>query len=53
MIVRPSIEDIKNVGYDLGRIILGVSLCMCLPIVVGLLSQEINPALDFIMSQIN
>jgi uncharacterized membrane protein (DUF441 family) len=51
MILRPQINDIKNIGYYLGRIILGIGLTMFLPFITGLvLFREPNPALDFLIS---
>ncbi|MFA5746910.1 MAG: TrkH family potassium uptake protein [Candidatus Paceibacterota bacterium] len=50
MILRPQISDIKNIGYYLGRIILGIGLAMFLPFITGLvLFREPNPALDFLI----
>jgi len=51
MILKPHINDIKNIGYYLGRIILGIGLTMFLPFIAGLiLFNEPNPALDFLIS---
>ena len=50
MILKPRLEDIKSIGYYLGKIILGLSITMIVPILVGLSFGEINPALDFIIS---
>jgi len=51
MILRPQANDIKNIGYYLGRIILGIGLTMFLPFITGLvLFKESNPALDFLIS---
>src|SRR3989338_6323184 len=50
MILRPRINDIKNIGYYLGKIIIGLGLAMMAPIVIGLLFREINPLLDFLIS---
>jgi len=47
MILKPTIEDVKIIGYYLGKIILGLSLSMLVPAVVGLAFGEINPVLDF------
>jgi trk system potassium uptake protein len=49
MILKPQLQDIKNIGYYSGRIIIGISLTMLVPMVVGLLFAEINPALDFLI----
>lgn len=51
MILKPQVSDIKNIGYYLGRIILGIGLTMFLPFITGLtLFKEVNPALDFLIS---
>jgi len=49
MILRPNLIDLKNIGYYLGKIIIGLALTMCLPLVIGLSCGEINPALDFLI----
>jgi trk system potassium uptake protein TrkH len=49
MILKPQLQDLKNIGYYTGRIIIGISLTMLVPMVVGLLFKEINPALDFLI----
>jgi len=51
MILKPQVSDIKNIGYYLGRIILGIGLAMFLPFITGfVLFREPNPALDFLIS---
>jgi trk system potassium uptake protein TrkH len=51
MMFKPQVNDIKNIGYYLGRIILGIGLTMFLPFIVGfVLFREPNPALDFLIS---
>ncbi len=47
MILRPRVEDLKVIGFYLGKIILGLAATMFIPILVGLSFREINPALDF------
>jgi trk system potassium uptake protein TrkH len=49
MIPKPQLQDLKNIGYYSGKIIIGVGLTMAVPMVVGLLFAEINPALDFLI----
>ncbi len=49
MILKARLEDIKNIGYYLGRIMTGLALAMLVPIVVGLATGETNPTLDFII----
>jgi len=50
MILRPRLEDLKIIGFYLGKIILGLALTMVVPILTGLISKEINPAMDFIIA---
>jgi trk system potassium uptake protein TrkH len=49
MILKPRLEDIKIIGFYLGKIILGLALTMIVPIILGLALREINPTLDFII----
>jgi trk system potassium uptake protein TrkH len=50
MIPKPRLEDIKNIGYYLGKIIISLGLVMLVPVIIGLATGEINPTLDFLMS---
>lgn len=50
MIVKPTFQDVKAIGYYLGKVILGLALTMLIPISIGLASGEINPTLDFLIS---
>lgn len=47
MILKPRLEDLKIIGFYLGKIILGLALTMFIPILIGLSFGEINPTLDF------
>ncbi len=47
MILRPRFQDFKNIGYYLGKIILGLGLTMIVPIMLGIIVGEWNPVLDF------
>jgi len=49
MILRPKIEDVKAIGYYLGKVAIGLGLCMSIPIIIGLAFREINPTLDFLI----
>ncbi|PIP20157.1 MAG: cation transporter [Candidatus Omnitrophica bacterium CG23_combo_of_CG06-09_8_20_14_all_40_11] len=49
MVLKPRLEDIKIIGYYLGKIILGLGLTMLIPIIIGLAFGEINPVLDFLI----
>lgn len=50
MLIRPTLRDIKIIGYYLGKIIIGLGILTSIPLVVSLLFKEINPACDFIIS---
>lgn len=47
MILKPNLSDVKNIGYYLGKIIVGLGLAMVLPILVAAAFKELNPLLDF------
>ncbi|MFH0917934.1 MAG: TrkH family potassium uptake protein [Candidatus Omnitrophota bacterium] len=50
MILKPCLEDLKIIGFYLGKIILGLAITMVIPILVALGFGERNPALDFFIS---
>ena len=50
MILRPSLEDIRSIGYYLGKVVIGLGLTMLVPIALGLVFKEFNPVLDFIIA---
>ena len=52
MILKPRLQDYKNIGYYLGKIIIGLGLSMLLPMIMALVMVEINPALDFAITMI-
>ncbi len=47
MILRPTLDDVKSIGYHLGKIIMGIGACMALPLGLALVLREFNPALDY------
>jgi trk system potassium uptake protein TrkH len=49
MILKPRLQDLKIIGLYLGKIVLGLALTMTIPIIIGLIAGEVNPALDFII----
>jgi trk system potassium uptake protein len=49
MILKPQLQDFRNIGYYSGKIITGIGMTMLIPMTVGLLFKEINPALDFLV----
>ncbi len=50
MILKPNIEDIKVIGYYLGKVVIGLGLTMALPIITALAFKEINPLLDYLIA---
>lgn len=50
MILKPRREDIKVIGYYLGKIIIGIAMTMIIPICIGLAFAELNPVLDFVIA---
>ena len=50
MILKPTLEDYKIIGYYLGKIILGLGLIMVIPFALALLYGEFAPASDFLLS---
>ncbi|RJP27325.1 MAG: TrkH family potassium uptake protein [Candidatus Omnitrophota bacterium] len=49
MILRPHLQDIKAIGYYLGKIIIGLGFLMFIPVLFGVYFREANPTLDFII----
>ena len=49
MVLRPTLEDLKLIGYYLGKIIIGIGLTMLIPLLTAFAFQEHNAALDFII----
>ncbi len=49
MILRPGREDLKLIGWAIGRVILGVGMLMLIPLATALLSTEWNVAVDFLI----
>ncbi|MFH1281719.1 MAG: TrkH family potassium uptake protein [Candidatus Omnitrophota bacterium] len=50
MILKPRLEDLKIIGFYLGKIILGLAVTMAIPIFIALCFGEINSVLDFFIS---
>ena len=50
MILRPTLEDYKIIGYYLGKIIIGLGLVMLVPFILALACAEFRPAIDFLLS---
>jgi trk system potassium uptake protein len=49
MILKTRREDIKIIGFYLGKIILGLAFTMFLPVALGFIYGEVNPVLDFLI----
>ena len=49
MILRPQLDDIKAIGFYLSKLIIGLGLCMLVPLILGFYLKEINPCLDFLI----
>ena len=47
MILRPTLDDVKIIGYHLGKIVMGIGACMAVPLVLALALREFDPALDY------
>ncbi len=47
MLIKPSNEDLKVIGFNIGRIIIAFGLTMLIPLLTGLFLLEWNAALDF------
>lgn len=50
MILKPTIEDYKIIGYYLGKIIIGIGLLMLIPFALAISCAEIKPAVDYLFS---
>jgi len=49
MVLRPGPDDLKLIGYYLGKVLLGLGVIMLLPAVVALIAREWNAATAFII----
>jgi trk system potassium uptake protein TrkH len=49
MVLKPRLQDLKIIGFYLGKIILGLALAMLIPVFISLAFAEINPTLDFLI----
>ncbi|NQU17970.1 MAG: TrkH family potassium uptake protein [Candidatus Saganbacteria bacterium] len=47
MLIKPSLEDLKVIGFNIGRIVIAFGLTMLIPMITGLALAEWGPALDF------
>ena len=50
MILRPSFEDYKIIGYYLGKITIGLGIVMVIPLLIAIAYSELEPAVDFLLS---
>ncbi|MDD5194855.1 MAG: TrkH family potassium uptake protein [Candidatus Omnitrophica bacterium] len=49
MILKPQLEDLKHIGYYLGKLIIGLGFVMFVPFILGLSLKEFKPAFDFLI----
>lgn len=49
MVLKPTLTDLKIIGYYLGKIIIGLGMTMLVPIIAAFILKEINPLYDFII----
>jgi trk system potassium uptake protein TrkH len=49
MVLKPRLQDLKIIGFYLGKIILGLAFTMLIPVLIGWLFGEVNPMFDFII----
>ncbi len=49
MISRPQYRDLRIICYYLGKVMLGIGLCMLVPLATGILFKEWSPCLDFVI----
>ncbi|MFQ5680508.1 MAG: TrkH family potassium uptake protein [Candidatus Omnitrophota bacterium] len=50
MILRPQINDLRVIGFFLGKIASALGLIMLIPAVIGVLFSEANPAADYVIA---
>ena len=50
MILKPSSDDYKIIGYYLGKITIGLGFIMAIPLLIAIGYQEIAPAIDYLLS---
>ncbi len=50
MILKPSSEDYKIIGYYLGKITIGLGILMIIPLILAFLYFELGPITDYLLS---
>lgn len=50
MVLRPQVQDLKIIGFYLGKIAIGLGTVMFLPLICGVIFGEINPFFDFLIT---
>src|SRR3989338_7067477 len=50
MLLKPHFQDIKTIGYHLGRIAICLGLAMLIPLVIGIFFGELTPSFVFLIS---
>ncbi|MFH1613251.1 MAG: potassium transporter TrkG [bacterium] len=49
MILRPTLNDIKIIGFYLSKIMIGIAIAMIVPFFVSIIYKEWNPCLDYLI----
>lgn len=50
MILKPTLEDYKIIGYYLGKITIGIAILMLVPFALAILYAEMEPMSNFLLS---
>ena len=50
MILKPTLEDYRIIGYYLGKVIIGIGIMMLIPFILAIACLEFQPAVDFLLS---
>ena len=50
MVLKPNLEDLRAIGYYLGKIIIGLGMTMLIPLAAAFIFRELNPLYDFLIS---
>jgi len=50
MVLKPNLEDLRVIGYYLGKIIIGLGMTMLIPLASAFIFREFNPLYDFLIS---
>lgn len=50
MILKPTLEDYRIIGYYLGKITIALGVLMLIPFAIAIAYSEMSPAIDFLLS---